>query len=187
MTTKTTEQKRIDTKLNREWIVERIESIETFSRLLDLAYDGIDVGAEEWYAEGFKDVERLAKKHNVTTDMASYALSVFSPRCSVSRASRLADAWLSNPNEKPAGCMGSVYATAMKYRDELRLNGPKTNAFLNSIKTAGMSDCVESSLCLDTHMVNAIGCGMTVPDCEYRKFKLQCGVVKSYLTTSQPS
>ena len=61
----TKEQKRIDTATNRQMIVERIESIETFSRLLDLAYDGIDVGAQEWYAEGFKDVKRLAAKHNL--------------------------------------------------------------------------------------------------------------------------
>ena len=94
----------------------------------------------------------MARRLGVTTEKFIYAAAVFSPRVQVSRSIRLAVAWCKNPDAKPDGCLTMVYETAMKYRDTMQLNGPKTENFRRSIASRGMDD----SLCLDVWACRAL-------------------------------
>ena len=90
----------------------------------------------------------MATRLGVEPELFIYALAVFSPRVSVSRAARMAVEFCKNPQQRPHGCMNSVYKTALRYIDTMELNGKKTENFRRSILAAGKSD----ALCLDIWM-----------------------------------
>jgi len=124
----------------------------TLKTLLKQVDDGRSFGLN-WYARAYVDCDTMADKLNVSTELFVYAAAVFSPRVQVSRSINMAIEWLKDPEIKPAGCMANVYNTAMKYRDTLQLNGPKTENFRRSILSAGMDD----SLCIDVWACRALG------------------------------
>ena len=121
--------------------------------IIELARKGMKLGGHRWYRDGYNDAVTVANRLGVDVDLFIYALAVFSPRVSVSRAARLAVEFCKNPQKRPDGCMNSVYKTALKYIETLELNGPKTESFRRSIASAGKADC----LCLDTWMSKVFG------------------------------
>ncbi len=123
--------------------------------LSGLVRTGIELGGVHWYRDGLADCHIVANRLGVDVDLVVYAVSVYSPRVSVSRAARLGVEWIKNPDVKPAGCLTQVYKTANKYRDRGYLNGPKTESFRRSILSGGKTDAI----CLDVHMARILNGG----------------------------
>ncbi len=123
--------------------------------LSGLVRSGINLGGVNWYRDGLNDCKIVANRLGVDVELVVYAVAVFSPRVSVSRACRLAVSWVAEPDVKPSGCLGQVYATANRYKERGYLNGPKTEAFRKSILFGGKTDAI----CLDVHMARILNGG----------------------------
>ncbi len=123
--------------------------------LSGLIRTGLELDGHNWYRDGLNDCDVVANRLGVELERVVYAVSVFSPRVSVSRSARISLRWLRNPEVKPDGCMQQVYKTAMRYADRGYLNGPKTENFRRSILSGGNSDAI----CLDIHMARILNGG----------------------------
>ena len=153
-------------KDSHKTIVDSIRSEATISRLYNLAIEGLEIGADGWYAEGLEEVKALAKSIGGTVADWSLLLSVYSPRCSVSRAARMALSHYLEPDVKPSGAMAQIYRTAVKYRPLGYLNGQKTENFRRAILTGG-NDNENSDFVFDTHMAKAFEVDQSIG---YRKW-----------------
>ncbi len=76
--------------------------------LSGLVRKGLQLEGQNWYRDGLSDCTVVANRLGVDVERVVYAVSVFSPRVSVSRAARLAVQWIMDPESKPAGCMTQV-------------------------------------------------------------------------------
>lgn len=127
----------------------RADRMTGVDKLQMLAEAGI--GGADWYKQAHDWCKREARLHSVTLNRLIDVLAITSPRVSVAKNKRLAMQYLLWDDIR--GMLPSTISALAHYEQTGEIRGPKTSAFAEAIRCAGMSRAVV----LDVWMARALG------------------------------